>query len=158
MSIYLELIERVSEGELFHIDFEKRNMKVGKEYLIKDGNFDETKNLLSGYVEVSANTLKAALHTIEQLYQTYKYSLPSERSDNKRKRYFKALSMEEITDEQLMVAERREVACAALEGFVLCMVISGQLVWDEEIMQGKWFWQSKTDSDLVLLRSWVEGK
>jgi hypothetical protein len=66
--------------------------------------------------------------------------------------------MEEITDEQLMVAERREYARAALEGFVLCMIVSGQLVWDEKIMNGKWFYQSESDPDLVLLRSWVESK
>jgi hypothetical protein len=158
MSIYLELIERVSEGETFHIDFEKRNMKVGKEYLIKDGEFDESRKSLycSDFHELQ--NLYGVLDNIEQLYQRYKYSLPSERSDNKHKRYFKALPMEEITDEQLMVAERREVACAQLEGFVLCMIVSGQLVWDEEVMEGKWFYQSKIDSDLVLLRSWIENK
>jgi general stress protein 26 len=66
--------------------------------------------------------------------------------------------MEEITDEQLMVAERRECAQAALEGFVLCMIVSEQLTWDENVMQGKWFYQSESDPDLVLLRTWVEGK
>ena len=156
MSIYLELIERVSEGETFHIDFEKRNMKVGKEYLIKEGKFDEEKELLPDLYQIY-NT-RFALNTIRDLYKNYKYSLPSERSDNKRRHYFKALPMEEITDEQLIVAERREVACAALEGFVLCMIVSGQLVWDEEIMEGKWFYQSKIDPDFVLLRSWVDGK
>ena len=45
MSIYLELIERVDNGEAFSIDFEKRNMKVGKEYLIKNGEYDENKRL-----------------------------------------------------------------------------------------------------------------
>ena len=63
-----------------------------------------------------------------------------------------------ITDEQLMVAERRETSQASLEGFVLCMIVNGQLIWDENIMNGKWFWQSQTDPDLVLLRNWVEGK
>ena len=153
MSIYLELLERVSNGESFHINFEKRNMKVGNEYLIKDGEFDESKELVSGPYD-----MRIIFNMIEELYKQYKYSLPSERSDNKRRKYFKALPMEEITDEQLMVAERREVACAALEGFILCMIVSGQLVWDEEIMNGKWFYQSKTDPDLVLLRNWVEGK
>ena len=156
MSIYLELIERVSEGESFHIDFEKRNMKVGREYLIKEGEFDEAKELFPSLHQVY--DLRIALHMIRELYRNYKYSLPSERSDNKRRHYFKALAMDEITDEQLMIAERREVACAALEGMVLCMILSGQLVWDEEVMEGKWFYQSKTDPDLVLLRSWVEGK
>jgi hypothetical protein len=156
MSIYEELINRVSDGESFHIDFEKRNMKVGRDYLIKEGEYDETKELINPVFK--QNCLEDILQGILQRYRSYKISLPSERSDNKRRHYFKALSMEEITDEQLIVAERREVSQAALEGFVLCMIVSGQLVWDEEIMQGKWFWQSKNDPDLVLLRSWVEGK
>lgn len=153
MSIYLELIERVSEGETFHIDFEKRNMKVGPSYLIKEGEFDTSKELIYGTYDV-----EFILHQIRQLYKNYKYSLPSERSDGKRRKYFKALPMEELTDEQLIVAGRREVAQAALEGFVLCMIVSGQLVWDEKIMNGTWFYQSEIDPDLVLLRSWVEGK
>ena len=153
MSIYLELIQRVSEGEVFHVNFEKRNMKVGKDYLIKEGEFDETRELFPKLYE--PYDTYSALHMIRELY---KYSLPSERSDNKRRHYFKALPMEEITDEQLMIAERREVSQAALEGLVLCLIVSGQLVWDEEIMNGKWFYQSKNDPDLILLRSWVEGK
>ena len=156
MSIYLELIERVSNGETFHIDFEKRNMKVGKEYLIKEGKFDETRTLFPSLYDVYS--LQVALHMIKELYRNYKYSLPSERSDSKRRKYFKALPVEELTDEQLMFAERREITQAALEGMVLCLIVSGQLVWDENIMAGSWFWQSKSDPDLILLRSWVEGK
>lgn len=153
MSIYLELIGRVHDGEPFHINFEKRSMKVGRNYLIKDGKFDESKELISGTYDT-----KTMLDAIEELYKEYKYSLPSERSDNKRRKYFKALPMEELTDEQLMVAERREITQAALEAFVLCMIVNGQLIWDEDVMQGKWFYESKTDPDLVLLKSWVEGK
>ena len=157
MSIYLELLERVSNGESFHINFEKRNMKVGRDYLIKDGEFDESKELL-GDSFGNVHSLTDSLFELECLYKVYKYSLPSERSDNKRKKYFKALPMEEITDEQLMAAERREYARAVLEGFVLCMIVSGKLVWDEDVMQGRWFWQSDIDPDLVVLRTWVEGK
>ena len=153
MSIYLELLERVCGGESFHIDFEKRNMKVGNDYLIKEGEFDESKELIIG-----SDDMQTILNKIEGLYKEYKYSLPSERSDNKRRKYFKALPMEEITDEQLIAAERREFSQAVLEGYVLCMIVSRQLVWDENVMQGKWFWQSQNDPDLIILRSWVEGK
>lgn len=157
MSIYEELINRVSDGESFHIDFEKRNMKVGKDFLIKEGKYEETRELL-GKSFGNVRDLMDLLFELECLYKVYKYSLPSERSDNKRRHYFKALPMEKITDEQLMVAERREYSQAVLEGFVLCMIVRGQLVWDEKIMNGKWFYQSELDPDLVLLRSWVEGK
>lgn len=156
MSIYYEFIERVSNGESFCIDFENRNMKVGKDFLIKEGVYDSSKELFDDMWKMY--DVRVVIWFIKELYAQYKYSLPSERSDNKRRKYFKALPMEEITDEQLMVAERREVAQAELEGYVLCMIVSGKLIWGDNVMQGKWFWQSKDDPDLVLLRSWVKGK
>ena len=159
MSIYLELIERVDSGETFHIDFEKRNMRVGKEYLIKNGEYDTSKELVNVIWEEDADhSLRVILHMIRELYRNYKYSLPSERSESRRKSYFKALPIDELTDEQLILADKRETTRAALEGFVLCCIVAGYLYWDEEIMQGKWFWVSKTDEDLVILRSWVENK
>ena len=149
MTIYEELIERVSNGETFNIDFEKRTMKIGKQKIIDCGEYDESKVLIKfdGYV----------LKTIYELYQDYKYSLPSERSDSKRKCYFKALSVDELTDGQMATGERREVTQAKLEGFILCMVLEGKFVWDEGSL-GKWFWQSANDPDLVILRSWIENK
>lgn len=156
MSIYSELIERVDNGEAFKIDFEKRTMEVGKEWLIEAGKTYTTEELFGKYWD--AYDLYALLHMIRELYKNYKYSLPSERSDSKRKKYFKALSIDELTDEQLMCAGKRETAQAALEGLILCSILTGHLVWDEEIMGGKWFWVSKNDNDLVLLRSWVEGR
>ena len=156
MSIYLELIERVDNGETFNIDFEKRTMKVGKDYLVKNGEYDTSKELFGKLYE-EPYSLQVVLHMIRDLYKNYKYSLPSERSDNKRKKYFKALSVDELTDEQLATGQKRETTQAALEGFILCSIIAGHLVWDEAIM-GKWFYQSENDPDLVILRSWIENK
>ena len=157
MSIYLELIERVDNGETFSIDFEKRSMKVGKDYLIKNGEYDVSQGLFPK-LHPEPYSLHVVLHTIRDLYHTYKHSLPSERNDKKRRKYFKALSVDELTDEQLMCARPRESAQAALEGFILCSILAGHLVWDEDVMQGKWFYQSKNDPDLVILKSWIENK
>ena len=154
MTIYLELLERVKNGENFYVDFENRTMKVGKDFLIKNGEYDNSRALFGVSIYLSLNVV---LHMIGELYAGYKYSLPSERSDNKRKKYFKALPVEELTDEQLIRADKREYRQAALEGFVLCMILTGQLYWDEEIM-GKWFWESRSDSDLIILRNWIEKK
>ena len=157
MSIYLELIERVDNGETFHIDFEKKTIKVGKEYLIKDGEYDTSKKLFPAMFD-SPYSLNVVLHYIHVLYKKYKHSLPSERSDNKKRKYFKALSIDELTDEQLMTARKRETAQAALEGFILCSILAGHLYWNDYVMQGKWFYQYKNDPDLVILRSWIENK
>lgn len=149
MTIFTELMQRVDSGETFHIDFQKRNMKVGKTYLIKNGEYDSERSL--GFEWQESEIMKI----IEELYNNYKYSLPSERSDSKRTKYFKALPISEMTDKQLMIACRRECAQARLEGFILCAIISGKFKWTEDL--GKWFYQSKNDPDLVILRSWVEN-
>lgn len=153
MTIYEELIQRVSDGETFSINFKNRAMKVGNKFLIADGVYDENIALIN-YCNTDT---KEVLAQIEELYNNYKNSLPSERSDSKRRKYFKALPIEEIPDDKLLVAERRETTQAVLEGFILCAVLTNQLKWDEEVMGGKWFYQSNKDKDLVLLRSWIEN-
>lgn len=153
MSIYEELIQRVSDGETFHIDFEKQTMKIGKQKVIDCGEYDESRTLCTNTLLEMSDVLS----WLETLYERYRYSLPSERSENKRKKYFKALPIEKIPDELLMTAERREIAQARIEGFILCMVLEGQFIWDEEEL-GKWFYQSVNNPDLVILRSWVENK
>ena len=150
MTIYNELITRVDAGENFYVDFETRTMKVGKQFLIKSGEYDEERVL-------SLKPTMDVMQIIEELYQSYKYSLPSERNSNKRKKYFKALSADEMTDRQLATGCKRDGAQARLEGFILCMILQGYLKWDEDTM-GKWFWESKNDPDLVLLRKWVDGQ
>ena len=154
MTIYAELVQRVSEGESFYIDFEKRTLKIGKEKIVDKGEYDGERKFFTKPLETG---LIGILKCIEILYEKYKFSLPSERSNGRRKKYFKALPIEEIPDEQLMVAERREVARAKLEGFILCMILDGQFIWDEPFM-GKWFYQSKHDPDLVILKKWIENK
>lgn len=151
MIIYNELIRRVSDGERFSINLEKRNLKIGKNWLIKNGETAE------GDIICSFRPVAPILEHVENLYKEYKYSCPSERSEKHGKCYFKALPVEEMTDEQMVCGENREVARAKLEGFILCMILKGEFEWDEVLM-GRWFWQSKTDKDLVVLRSWIEGK
>ena len=153
MSIYLEMLKRVDSGERFHIDFEKRIMKVGGEVIINNGEYDTSKELYDGEIY----SPEVLLHMIRELYRNYKYSLPSERSDSKRRKYFRALSVDELTDEQLIVGKPREVAQFALEAFVLFTILSGDFEWDEEL-HGKWFYQRPSDPDLIILRSWVDGK
>ena len=146
MTIYEELIQKVSEGSRFNINFETRTMKIGKKKVIDNGEYGD-KDLIS----IKIND---PLDIIENLYSQYKFSIPSERSENKRRGYFKALSANELTDEELICGERREVARARLEGFILCMILNGKLTWDEFTM-GKWFWQSNNDPDLVILKKWI---
>ena len=149
MSIFLKGLERVENGERFHINFEQRTMKVGQDKMIEGGEYDTS--------QVLYESPPSLLDTVRGLYIAYKYSLPSERSENKRKKYFKALPIDELTDEQLIYGVRRDIAQYMLEAFILCAIVKGDFVWDEDI-HGKWFYQDKIEPDLVILRSWIEGK
>ena len=147
MSILSKGLEQVENGERFHINFEQRTLKVGQDKMIDGGEYDTS--------QVLYESSQSLLDTVRELYILYKYSLPSERSDNKRKKYFKALPIEELTDEQLIYGARREVAQYMLEAFILCAIISGDFVWNEDI-HGKWFYQDKNEPDLVILKKWIE--
>ena len=151
MTIYDELKQRVSDGETFYINFKNRSMKIGKKFVIADGIYDTERQL----IDCDCSDTAEILSKIEKLYADYKYSLPSERSDSKRRKYFKALSIDELTDKQLVVSQRREIAQAKLEGFILCMVLNGKFKWTTEM--GKWFWESKSDPDLVILKNFIEN-
>lgn len=125
-------------------------MKIGQAKLIDNGEYDTSQAL---YDERFDNS-RTLLDKVRELYIAYKFSLPSERSDKKRRKYFKALSIEELTDEQLIYGTRREVAQYMLEAFILCAIINGDFIWDDEI-HGKWFYQDKSEQDLVILKNWI---
>ena len=150
MSIFLKGLERVENGERFHIDFEKRTIKIGQDKVIDNGEYDTSQTLY----DVEFESPRTLLDKARELYIAYKFSLPSERSDKKRRKYFKALPIEELTDEQLIYGTRREIAQYMLEAFILCAILNGDFVWDDEV-HGKWFYQDKIEKDLVILKNWI---
>lgn len=92
--------------------------------------------------------------TLHRLYENYKVSVPSERSESRRKNYFKALPYKALSDENMLYGYHREEARFVLEFCILKYIVDGKLKWDED--WGKWFWQDPEDKDFVILREWVE--
>ncbi|MCM1296153.1 MAG: hypothetical protein NC311_11485 [Muribaculaceae bacterium] len=149
-NIYQETIGKVSEGSRFSVDLERRNLKVDGRHVIKEGAYE-------GLLGVERVSMGDALREIERLYLRYRHSIPSERSDRKRRLYFNALDERHLSDTDMMFGERRETAQAALELYVLCSVLNGSLRWDEAEM-GKWFWKSPGAEGLVILKKWVTNE
>jgi hypothetical protein len=93
-------------------------------------------------------TLPVCAETIEELYDIYKHSIPSEKTMHRTSR-FKALPESELTDDDMLYGVSREQAEKdledALRGFVM----------PEDA--GTYFWQSKNDKDLVVLKSWTKA-
>lgn len=147
-NIYYETVEKVQNGAKFQVDFQQRSLKIDGKYIIKSGEYEGKLGL-----ETSVNPIPI----ITQLFLRYQHSLPSERSENKRYKYFNALPEHELTDDDMLYGEPRETAQIKLELYVLIMILNGSLKWDE-FAKDKWFWQSPNVKDLIILKAWIEPK
>lgn len=146
-NIYHESVQAVKDGAKFRVDLIGKNLTIDGKKIITAGEYE-------GDLGMSLATIEDFLYTVERLYHYYKHSVPSERSESKSRQYFRALPEREITDNDMLYGKRRDPAQIELELYILCQVLLG-LEWDETLM-GKWFWQSKEEKDLVILRQWIQ--
>lgn len=147
-NIWNEAQEKVHNGSTFRINLEKRNLLIDGKYIIKEGNYD---GCLGYNTEFPVNDL---LVMIEEFYWQYLHSVPSARSDAKYKRYFRALPEHELSEEDMLYGENRELAQLRLELFLLISIINENFNWDD-FAQDKWFWQSNKYSSLIILKQWI---
>lgn len=149
-SIYQNAIARVEGGSRFSVNFKTRSLKVDGQKLIDNGVYEG---------ELGIPETADAIDEIVRLYERYKHSLPSERSEKKRVHYFFALPEHKLSDEDMMFGEPREVAQIKLELFVLGSVLNGTLKWEDFSNGGQdnrqWFWRSPSNKDLIILKEWI---
>lgn len=153
-SIYKLLVDSVDQGCKFKIDLKDKNLWIGKTQLIAEGFCDKENDFIQiddlfseGF---DANLNDDPWNWIEVLYEEYKHSVPGEHN-NQNQSYFKGLSSDELTDNELAFNISRDLGQAILEGYILCASLQGWLKWNNE---NHWFWQGK-DKDLVILKDWI---
>ena len=142
MELYDEIINSVSSGSVFNVDLKKKILQLDKNNVPLDN------------MSVNISSSEDMLSTIHKLFERYKYSVPSERSEGKRRRYFKALKLSEIDYDDFMFGEGRDTAQIKLELYVLLSSIYYKNFW-EEIFKEYFFYQSDKDKDLIILKDWV---
>ena len=142
MELYDEIINSVSSGSVFNVDLKKKVLQLDKNNIPLDN------------INVNISSSEDMLSTIHKLFERYKYSVPSERSEGKRRRYFKALKLSEIEYDDFMFGEGRDTAQIKLELYVLLSSIYYKNFW-EEIFKEQFFYQSDKDKDLIILKDWV---
>lgn len=143
-------VQQVREGAKFRVDFATRSLWLNGKRVIDHGEYDREKFAF----HPALFSIEDVLHCAENLYHRYYNSLPSERNDHKRLRYFLALDERELTDNDVLYGESREVAQAELEIFILLRLMDGSLTWHNE--WGKWYWQSSAYPTFIILRQWIE--
>ena len=142
MELYDEIINSVSSGSVFNVDLKKKVLQLDKNNVPLDN------------MSVNISSSEDMLSTIHKLFERYKYSVPSERSEGKKRRYFKALKLSEIDYDDFMFGEGRDTAQIKLELYVLLSSIYYKHFW-EEIFKEHFFYQSDKDRDLIILKDWV---
>ena len=147
-----EALSAIQNGGKVHIDLEKKSMSINGKKVVEGGVILDNRQF-SNYPQ-PANTDDALMH-IEDLYAMYAHSIPSENTDRQRRPYFKALPESELSDDDMMFGERRDISQANLECYIMFCVLGHLIIWDAGKM-GKWFWQSKSQPNLVILRRWIE--
>ena len=147
-NIWQETIERVCDGARFTVDFETRSLKVDGKFIIQDGKYE-------GNLGLEPIGTKMLLEEIEYLYQQYKHSIPSERTQSRNRNYFRALPEHKLEDDDMLYADPREVAQVRLELYILISILNGSFKCDEVFPAEQWFWQSNNDRDLVILQKWI---
>lgn len=154
MSIYTYLLHAADKGKPFKINLLEKTLWINGVKFIEEGiKLKGTTLIESCDLEktfgVSGELDKDPWSWINYLYDEYKYSVPKQ-YDNKH-RYFKGLSADELTTEQLAFNIDRHFAQAMLEGYILLASLEGWLTWD---YGNNWFWQGD-DEDLVVLKCLV---
>ena len=159
MSIYRELLDEVDKGKRFKVDLMEKSLWINKRQIIKKGEIvneqDKSKEFIEEYdlaLEYGSLSLcRSPWEVIEVLYTEFKKSVPSEHSN--RKSYFKALSADELSDAELAYGSDRDYAQARIEGYVLLASLQSWLKWEHGT---HWFYQSPSDSELIVLKNWIE--
>lgn len=127
------------------IDMKTHTVTNGKKTLIKNGKPQ------NGF---QISTEPVSFSQLEELYQTYKHSVPD--GLYHKRNYFKALPFEQLSEKDLIQGANREKSRETLEMALITGILNGSLVWPDDT---KWFWQSSSDKDFILLKDWfVTGK
>jgi hypothetical protein len=125
-----------------------RTSKAAYETLVRSLSYVEKRRSCRGEdVGDVGGTLPVCAETIEELYDIYKHSIPSEKTMHRTSR-FKALPEHELSDDDMLYGVPREQAERDLEN-----ALKGFVMPDNA---GTYFWQSEKDRDLVVLKSWTK--
>ena len=145
--------EQVMTGKTVRVDLIKKNLTGDKAYVVENGvvvgKFRESVEV--DEVQWDDKAIKMSLYFLWSRYNDYRGSYPGK--DTTDSKYFKALSLDELTDKQLLGGEQRNIAKVRLETYALTIAMQ-HMPWRDDIMGGSFFWQSE-DKNLVVLKSWL---
>lgn len=152
MTLYEYLIrtcQRCAEGDIpyepISIDLNTRTIRIGEQLVLQHGVLADDMHL-NELICFEGNPYAE----IERLYAQYKRSVPS-RYERLNKGYFKALSSDALTMQELENNMHRTEARIRLEGFICLASCEGRIPWP---ISRHFFWRG-ADPDCIVYRNWI---
>lgn len=138
------------------LDLKTKSIRSGKLCILSEGQpmlkklyfADGTSVELDGLIDFDGEPYGE----IERLYVQFKRSVPGRRELLNRG-YFKALSSDALSMQELSENMSRVQARYLLEGFILLASAKGLIPWR---IPRHFFWQSPSDPDCIVYREWIE--
>lgn len=116
-AIYPYAIEQVTQGAKFFVDFENKSLSVGRHKIIVDGQVEKP-------LGINVMAQDDAIEEIENLYQDYKHSIPSERSERKKTEIFQSFKRGRFNRRRY--AAWRTAGCGSGAFGTICSVLHTQ--------------------------------
>lgn len=149
MTLYKMMIE-IAQNEVgtISIDLCSKTIRVNGTVLLEHGLITRQTVNVYGNTYTFDGLLDEVLD-LDSLYADYKFSLPSARDGRS---YFKALTADELTDEQMVIGMNRLEARVRLEAYILLASLCGILTWTH----GNHWYTKGTDPDFILLKKYFD--
>lgn len=155
MTLYDHLIhtcQRCAEGDIpyepISIDLSMHSIQIGERLVLSQGILADDIHM-TGLIHFDGDPYAE----IERLYAQYKRSVPS-RHERLNRGYFKALSSDALSMQELESNMRRTEARVRLEGFICLASCAGLIPW---YIPRHFFWRG-TDPDCIVYRNWIVFK
>lgn len=156
-SIFAELLDAVDEGRKFKVDLINKSLWIDRKKIIEKGEIVneqyQGKELIKKYdltLHFGIDSCLPPWELLELIFNEFEKSVPSKHTV---KTYFKAKSVDELTDVDLAYNYDRIFMTAMLEGYILLASLKGILKWQND---KHWFWQSERNKNFIVLKSYIE--
>lgn len=155
MSLLYKVIQESKNNKRIKIDLKNKNLLIDNKYFIKNKEVDDSITNLIVYNDLIDYGIDECdvncWDVLYNLYELFKYSVPRKNKKYQKKSYFKAIDHNELSDKELIENMDRTEIQNVLEAYVLICSLMGKLVINNQ----HWFWQSKEDKDLIVLKEWL---
>lgn len=149
-NIYNYAKEKVLKGSSWHVDWQRKSFRIGKEFLIKDGEIVNPKDTIGITPE---GDLLQVIDELEERFWATQHCVKGRKVHDS---VFPQPKNENLSPEDELFGDYYQ-SFFELEFSLFAYIMQGVFTpWDTEVLGDGYFWKSKVYPKFVIYRSWTE--